>query len=359
MDAYDMIDAKTSVTTEPALKPAESSHKNDGHGPGLIDAYTATSIYREDVAAMDALHTHGDAATAGDANPHCTVNAPEAETPAAALISQDQPAWTELSNKKFIRASQLAQLYDEDSKKAKTSKRPRLPLPLLHALRDAGISVDRALTMLPISRTHLRAACDRAKVKLTGDVAPSRTDSAPLAPPPSPKEPDMAAIQAALAIDPSEATERPCASAKNGEPRLSGEALGAKIRAIAHEIEVKEGVPPSYNRIHREYGFAIQTIKKYLPKKSAAASPTTEIEHPSTVDRAIVPASGHEMIQMVSEIVFGAELVPGTYIGNDGVVRCDDVTKLAGGLAPLVQKWRQHEAEVARILSTARELTVA
>jgi len=168
----------------------------------------------------------------------------------------------------------------------------------------------------------------------------------------------MAAIQAALVIVPSETTERPCASAKNGKPRLSGETLGAKIRAIAHEIEVKEGVPPTYNRIHREHGFAIQTIKKYLPKKDVVAPPTMEIEQSSPVDRPIMPASSPEVIQMVSEIVFGAELVPGTYIGNDGVVRCDDFTKLAGGLAPLVQKWRQHEAEVARILSTARELTV-
>lgn len=293
-----------------------------------------------------------------DANPHCTVNTPEPETPATARTSQDDLAWAELSDKKFIRACQESQLYGEDWKKAKTSKRPRVPLPLLHALKDAGISFDRALTMLPISRGHLRAACARANVELTGDVAPSHTDSAPLAPLPPPKEPDMAAIQAALVIVPSETTERPRASAKNGKPRLSGETLGAKIRAIAHEIEVKEGVPPTYNRIHREHGFAIQTIKKYLPKKDVAASPTREIEQSSPVGRPIVPASSPEVIQMVSEIVFGAELVPGTYIGNDGVVRCDDFTKLAGGLAPLVQKLRQHEAEVDRILSTARELTV-
>ncbi|UTY48550.1 hypothetical protein [Sinorhizobium fredii] len=335
--------------------PAHFRHKRGRNGATGMRGKNANTC-RKKLMRVDGhtLHTHGVPAATGDANPPCTANAPEPETPAAAPISQGDPAWAELSDKKFIRACQLTQLYDEDSKKAKTSKRPRVPLPLLHALKDAGISFDRALTMLPISRSHLRAACARAKVELTGDVAPERTD--PLAPLPSPKEPDMAAIEAALTIVPSEATERP--SAKNGKPRLSGEALGARIRAIAHEIEVKEGVPPSYNRIHREHGFAIQTIKKYLPKTNAAASPTTEIEHSSPVDRAIVPASGHEMIQMVSEIVFGAELVPGTYIGNDGVVRCDDFTKLAGGLAPLVQKWRQHEAEVARILSTARELTV-
>ncbi|MDE8762627.1 hypothetical protein PZB21_26005 [Rhizobium sp. CBK13] len=277
--------------------------------------------------------------------------------PAASDATGPQAAsstgWTELSDRTYIRAAQECELYREDWKRANTSKLPRLPIPLLHSLRDAGVAFDRALTMLPVSSTHLRAACMRAGVVLDGR-APIRTTpgNAPLNN--RNKEPDMSVIQTVIQAQGTTSSDSE-ADGRAGK-RRRGKGLREKIRALAQEIEDREGQRPTYTRLHREYGFAMKTIKSHLaeaPRPSRhRADPAPEVSPTEPKKSKANP----ELTQMISEIVFGEALVPGTYLDAHQIVRCDDFEKSSDGLTPLVQKWRQHEAETALVIETYREL---
>ncbi|RFB97988.1 hypothetical protein B5K08_05415 [Rhizobium leguminosarum bv. trifolii] len=264
--------------------------------------------------------------------------------------------WTELSDRTFIRAVQECELYREDWKRANTSKLPRLPIPLLHSLRDAGVAFDRALTMLPVSPTHLRAACIRAGVVLDGRrLARPTPENTPLNN--RKKEPDMPVIQ--NVIQAQELTDgRSEADAQAGK-RRRGKTLREKIRAIAQEIADREGQRPTYIRLHREYGFAMKTIRNHLAE---APRPYRHRVDPAPDVSPTEPKKSKaspELTQMISEIVFGAALVPGTYLDAHQIVRCDDFEKSSEGLTPLVQKWRQHEAETVLVIKTYRELVAS
>lgn len=277
--------------------------------------------------------------------------------PAASHATGPQAAssisWTSLSDRASIRAFQECELYREDWKRANTSKLPRLPIPLLHSLRDASVTFDRALTMLPVSSSHLRAACMRAGVVLDGR-APLRTtrENAPLNN--GNKEPDMSVIQAVIEAQGTTVSDT-TAVGQDGK-RRRGKGLREKIRAIAQEIEDREGQRPTYTRLHREYGFAMKTIRNHLaeaPKPHQHhVDPAPEISRTEPKKSKANP----ELTQMISELVFGTALVPGTYLDGHQIVRCDDFEKSSDGLTPLVQKWRQHEGETALVIETYREL---
>ncbi|TAZ73803.1 hypothetical protein ELH70_14615 [Rhizobium ruizarguesonis] len=294
------------------------------------------------------VETHGHSKR-GEINPTASV--------ATDLQATSSGGWTELSDRTFIRAGQECQLYREDWKRAKTSKLPRLPIPLLHSLRDAGVAFDRALTMLPVSPTHLRAACMRAGVVLDGRGLIRTTPEKPPVNNPN-KEPDMSVIQTVIESQGPMAGKSE-ADAQAGK-RHRGKALREKIRAIAQEIEDREGERPSQTRLHREYGFAMKTIRKHLAE-GARPYPRRRAEQvPTVLSTAHMKTKATpELTQMISEIVFGAALVPGTYLDAHHVVRCDDFEKSSEGLTPLVQKWRQHEADTVLVIKTYRELATS
>jgi len=99
----------------------------------------------------------------------------------------------------------------------------------------------------------------------------------------------------------------------------------------------------------------MKTIAKYLPRLSPSAD--SEQAPINKGGAAEAEAQTPEvMAQMVSEIVFGCELVPGIFLNDEGVARCDGITDTPEGKGPMVQRWRRHEAEVAQILLVARQL---
>lgn len=268
-------------------------------------------------------------------------DANEPDTPPSQPGTNDRHA-------KTVVAWKIAKLYCEDSGLTKAFRKPRLPIPLINALAEADISFEGARSALGVSSSHLRTACLRAGRQLRSSEA-----KAPIVE----SHPKVPQINVTM-------QEEPIVNANKTEdrtPKISnkttkrGSELRDRIQTIAREIEEREGSPPTYVRIHREHGFAMKTIAKYLPRR------------PQSIDRKEASVNKFQsaeaevqtpevMAQMVSELVFGCDLVPGTFLNDQGVLRCDGVTESAEGMEPMVQRWRRHEAEVAQILLVARQL---
>lgn len=62
-----------------------------------------------------------------------------------------------------------------------------------------------------------------------------------------------------------------------------------------------------------------------------------------------------DLVETISSLVFGDELVDGTYDDGDGVL-CDAVRTDGKGKRPQVHAWRKHQKAVADIIRLAEQL---
>ncbi|MFC3074134.1 hypothetical protein [Shinella pollutisoli] len=252
-----------------------------------------------------------------------------------------------------------AHLYREEVEQSKASRKPRIPTLVMKKFARSGVTFEQAMSDLRVSRSHLRAACIRTATDLQGGPRTPREHQQQYTEVNEEKEFDMSSI---LAITPNTTlsdlkTEAPLST---GKRRLPSDEIAKAVERAVRTIVDTEGVMPNLARLHKETGFAYKTLKKYWPGNPEAArrgrKPKQMVEAAESRAPATQPLA-RELVQMVSELVYGAGLVPGTYTADDGVVRCDSFDNHGEELTPLIRAWRHHEDEVAQILAIARDLS--
>ncbi|MGJ7040912.1 hypothetical protein J2Y63_004180 [Shinella sp. BE166] len=248
-------------------------------------------------------------------------------------------------------------VYRAEVESSQKSRKPRLPSLLIKQLANADVTFEDAMNGLRVTRSHLRGACIRTGIQLEGGprIAKAKYHGNII---------DFNEQKGA--IMPAICKQNPCAelNAKQEYPPRKrfrrGHKLAEAIRIAVRSIEEEEGVMPSFSRLTKEFGFSYKALKKYCPKlseRNARGSKNTPNSVKTHGCSTQVSRVDRNLVQMVSEIVYGADLVPGTYIASDGAPLCDSVVSNNDTFTPLVQAWRQREFEVIRILETARDLS--
>ena len=265
----------------------------------------------------------------------------------------------------MVQAWDVAKLYRDDALKSKRSRKPRLPLSTISVLQKASVGFDKACALLDVTPTHLRAACQRAEIALGADGAPAQCESvsetmpATLVSAGQTKGIDVMALNAILnATDASVGTT--VAQQKRDGRKLGAEEVASLIRTTSDAWERKYGKQPSYSQVQRETGFNLNTVKKYMMRRSTQTSATTasETAQSGAGSDAYKFDFDEETIQVVSEIVFGTTLIKGTFVGPDGDICCDEIEKAGTASAAMIYEWRQHVATVSKVLTTARDLLI-
>ncbi|WP_075292978.1 hypothetical protein [Pararhizobium arenae] len=239
----------------------------------------------------------------------------------------------------------------------------------MHLIKAASFTFDVARSSLDVTAMHLRDACRRAGVTLDGTMsAPVGThDTVQTL---TAKEPDMTEINETLSASHEDNQVETAAPKKKRYSGLRGPMVAAKIRDARDKFLAEQGKMPTFSWLQRETGCAFDTIKKYLSEepvaettKDAAGSPADDAASkqvmPSGVRSELQFSVTPEVVQVVSELVHGTELVQGVYMIAGDEMRCDGAREVPGGFIPLVQKWRRHQTDVTKILETARALASA
>lgn len=250
--------------------------------------------------------------------------------------------------------------YRTEAEQSNASRKPRIPVLAMRKLAHSGATFEQAMSELCVSRGHLRAACIRTSTSLRGGPrVPGPRLQHLVTESNEEKEFDMSSILAITSNTPLSDLKTET-SLSTGKHRLPSNEIAKAVERAVHTIVDTEGVMPSLARLHKETGFAYKTLKKYWPGNPEAArrgrKPKQMVEAAESRAPATQPLA-RELVQMVSELVYGAGLVPGTYTADDGVVRCDGFDNHGEELTPLIRAWRHREDEVAQILAIARDLS--
>jgi hypothetical protein len=285
--------------------------------------------------------------------------------------TEQQPKAATSADTKFkerppvVEAWNVAKLYRDDAQKAKRTRKPRLPLSTIGVLQKASVSFDKACSLLDVTPTHLRAACQRAEITLGADDAPAQCESvldtmpATLVSAGQTKGIDVMALNAIL--NPTDAgVATTVAQQKRDGRKLGADEVASLIRTTSDALERKYGKQPSYSLVQRETGFNLNTVKKYMKRNSTQTSATTasETAQSGAGSDACKFDFDEETIQVVSEIVFGTTLIKGTFVGPDGDICCDEIEKSGTARAAMIYEWRNHVATVSKVLTTARDLLI-
>ncbi|MGO6813403.1 hypothetical protein ACCS67_00775 [Rhizobium brockwellii] len=255
----------------------------------------------------------------------------------------------------YIKLLEMADFYRADIKagrRRKTRRKPRIPDTILDAIRNKELDISRAASMLDVSRAHLYTA-----LKRTASSRENANSGLALHSPQANETPSsMSSSEISKGSTKMKAMQTSEGSDLRG--RRGPEAEKIVREAVGNYYREHNELPTrNYLKMHHKIGHV--TATKYWPKledlgiltsKMAASTASHEAarDGQSTPDR--------ELVRMVSELVFGDELVSGTYLDDKGAVLCDHVEHGERGYRLYIHAWRQREADVARIINLAHEL---
>jgi hypothetical protein len=273
-------------------------------------------------------------------------------------VTEVQQGSLQRTKDESIKLWEMADYYRADVKagrRRKTRRKPRIPDTILDAIRNKELDINRAISMLGVSRAHLHTALKRR--------APSDENA-----------------NSGLALHSPQANETPSSMTSNEIPKGSNKmkavqtSNGSDLRgrrgpeaekivreAVANYYHEHNELPTrNYLKMHHQIGHV--TAAKYWPKLEDLGITTSKMtvstaSHEAVRDGQSTPDP--ELVRMVSELVFGDELVAGTYLDERGDVLCDHVEHGDSGYRLFIRAWRKREADVARIITLAQELRTA
>ncbi|MGO7087509.1 hypothetical protein AB9E14_07525 [Rhizobium leguminosarum] len=307
------------------------------------------------MAGSDAALTVSPASVSGRAVK--TVRVPLASTPDEA-VAEDKQGSSQRTKDEYIKLLEMADFYRADmeaGRRRKTRRKPRIPDTILDAIRNKELDISRAISMLGVSRAHLYTA-----LKRTASSDENASSGLALHSPQANETPSSVSSN-----EISEGSNKMKAMHTSNGSDLRGR-RGPEAERIVREAvgdyyrEHNELPTRNYLKMHHQIGHV--TAAKYWPKLEDLGITTPKMtvstaSHEAMRDGQSTP--DRELVRMVSELVFGDELVAGTYLDDSGAVLCDHVEHGDRGYRLYIRAWRKREADVARIITLAHELRTA
>lgn len=245
----------------------------------------------------------------------------------------------ETSEKLTIDLWRNCQAYGDDWRIAQmqgVKRAPRIPNNILDSIRRLDVDFNRAVSTLGVTGNHLRNALANRGPAGTGKPIASSSRRA----------------------SPEESVEPPVGGEAKSLRTVRGEDAEVRVHLAVLEHFEQHGALPSLSILRSKYKIANATAKKYWPSfedlgiaPAVASVAVAERAEPLTT----VEVKGMDLVETISSLVFGDELVDGTYDDGDGVL-CDAVRTDGKGKRPQVHVWRKHQKAVADIIRLAEQL---
>ncbi|MBB2696129.1 UNVERIFIED_ORG: hypothetical protein GGI66_000772 [Rhizobium esperanzae] len=285
-----------------------------------------------------------------------------AQVPVASIsdetVAEVQQGSLQRTKDEYKKLWEMADFYREDIKagrRRKTRRKPRIPDTILDAIRNKELDISRAVSMLDVSRAHLYTA-----LKRTASSDENANSGLALH---SPQANETLLSMSSNEI-PKGSNKMKAMQTSNGSDlrgrrgpeaeKIVREAVGSYYREH-NELPTK-----NYLKMHHQIGHV--TAEKYWPKLEDLGITTPKMTVPTASHEAVLDGQStpdRELVRMVSELVFGDELVAGTYLDDSGAALCDHVEHGDSGYRLYIRAWRKREADVARIITLAHELRTA
>lgn len=217
---------------------------------------------------------------------------------------------------------------------------PRIPNPILDSIHRLDVDFNRAVSTLGVTKSHLRNALTKRGSAVTGKAIPSRS------------------LRASVKSVSKESVEPHVGGEAKSLRKGRGEEAKLRVHLAVLEYFEEHGAFPVRSFLCTKHQIANATAKKYWPsledlgiKPSVSNVAVAECEEPLQS----AEVKGLDLVETISSLVFGDELVDGTYDNGDGVL-CDAVRTDGKGKRPQVHAWRKHQKAVADIIRLAEQL---